>query len=70
MKPKSEVEYYVIYKRVNGGKFENFASVGPDKVNFTDTELIYQGEYQYGIKAVFKNNESPISFSPIVLVKY
>lgn len=68
-KPKSNFNYYVIYRKVNGGKFENYASLDSDKIAFTDNELIYQGEYQYGIKAVSGNAESTITISSPVLVK-
>ncbi|WP_290662884.1 fibronectin type III domain-containing protein, partial [Ignavibacterium sp.] len=68
-KPQGDLKYYVIYRKVNAGKFENFASVDPDKSSFSDSELIYQGEYQYGIKGVFSSNESQISISSPVLVK-
>lgn len=68
-KPQGDLKYYVIYRKVNAGKFENFASVDPDKSSFSDSELIYQGEYQYGIKGVFSSNESQISISLPVLVK-
>ncbi len=66
---RATLNYYVIYRKVNGGKFENYASVDSDKTIFTDNELIYQGEYQYGIKAVSGNAESTITISSPVLVK-
>lgn len=69
-KPKAEVSYYVIYRKVNQNKYENFASVDANKNSFEDREIILYGEYQYGIKAIYKNGESKISLSsPVIISK-
>lgn len=67
-KPKEQLSFYVIYRKVNGNKFENFASVNPDKTSYIDSELLSPGEYQYGIKAVYKNGESKITICNPVFV--
>jgi len=68
-KPKSDLSYYVLYRKVNGSKLENFASIDVNKNVFIDSELIEKGEYQYGIKGVYKNGESQITFSPKIQIK-
>lgn len=69
-KPKADVSYYVIYRKVNQNRYENFASVDADKNSFEDKEILSIGEYQYGIKAIYKNGESKISLSaPVVISK-
>ncbi|MEJ5262112.1 MAG: fibronectin type III domain-containing protein, partial [Ignavibacterium sp.] len=69
-KPKADVSYYVIYRKVNQNRYENFASVDADKNSFEDKEILSVGEYQYGIKAIYKNGESKISLSaPVVISK-
>lgn len=69
-KPKEQLNYYVIYKRVNGNRFENYASVNPDKTTYEDNELLSPGEYQYAIKAVYSNGESKLTIcNPVVVTK-
>lgn len=68
-KPKSELSYYVLYRKVNGAKLENFASIDANKNVFIDNEIIQKGEYQYGIKGVYKNGESKITFSSKIQIE-
>ncbi|MCX8056353.1 MAG: hypothetical protein N3F03_01930 [Ignavibacteria bacterium] len=64
----TNVKYFVIFRKTNGKNFESLVSVNADAENFIDTDLIVEGEYQYGIKAVFVNGESDITYSNSLLV--
>lgn len=67
-KPQSDFMYYVIYKKVNNNRMENYASVDSDETSFTDNEILENGRYQYGIKAILKNGESKITTSSTIEV--
>lgn len=68
-KVNKPIMYYVIYKKVEGGNLENYFSTEQDKISFVDREIIYDGEYQYGIKTVFLDGQSDITLSNKVIVK-
>ncbi len=68
-RPNSHLRYYVIYRKIDNKPLSNFASVDSTKTIYVDNEIILNGNYQYGIKGVFNNGESPISISSKVTVE-
>ncbi len=69
-KPSGELKYYVIYRKINGNRLENFASVDANKNSFDDSEIIIQGDYQYAIKGVFSNGESQLTLCSPITIKH
>jgi hypothetical protein len=67
-KPDAPVDFYVIYRSKDGSNFSSHAAVEAEKLVFEDADLIGKGQYQYAVKAVFKQGgESKLAKSNIIL---
>lgn len=57
-----EVQQFLIYRSSHDGQLRLFESVGGDVLQFSDRQLTVNSQYQYCIKAVFKDGaHSPFS---------